>query len=100
MRGFGLPAWCRKGLCSSVLLRSLCWYLFTDVTGQHIGPVFKSQAVLKSEDGVDRLLFQSVGKQLNETISIQPRRVKMYSDRVSNCVLPVHRLLIMEFHAV
>ena len=83
-----------------MLLRSVSRYSFTEVTGQHIGPVFKSRAVLTSEDGVDRLLFRSVGKQLNKTLGIQPRRVKMYSDRVSNCVLPVHRLFIVEFHAV
>jgi hypothetical protein len=33
------------GLRSSGMLRSVCRYLFTDVSGQHIGPIFESPAV-------------------------------------------------------
>jgi hypothetical protein len=44
------------------------WYLFTDVSGQRIGPIFKGQesffllGLLTLEDGTD--VFPNVGNQL------------------------------------
>jgi hypothetical protein len=29
------------------MLRNVAWYLVTDVSGQHIGPIFNNQAVLE-----------------------------------------------------
>jgi hypothetical protein len=40
-----LPPWCRWGLRSSGMLRSVNCYLVTDVSRQPIGPIFKRQAV-------------------------------------------------------
>jgi hypothetical protein len=34
---------CWLDLRSSGILRGVAWYLFTDVSGQRIGPVFKDQ---------------------------------------------------------
>jgi len=31
---------CKWDPCSSGLLRSMCWFLFTDVSGEIIGPIF------------------------------------------------------------
>jgi hypothetical protein len=36
---------CKKDLRSSTLLRSVCWLLFTDVSVQYVGPIFKGHAV-------------------------------------------------------
>jgi hypothetical protein len=38
---FRLPPRCWKDLRSSGLLRGVVWSLFTDVSGQRIGPIFK-----------------------------------------------------------
>jgi hypothetical protein len=35
----------RWNLPSSVMLRSVDWWLVTEVSGQHIGPIFKGEAV-------------------------------------------------------
>jgi len=44
---FGLPPRNRRDLRSSAILRSLQWQLFTDVSGQAIGPTFKGQELKK-----------------------------------------------------
>jgi hypothetical protein len=51
--------------CLLGLLRGVVWYLFTDVSGQHMGPIFKGQepGLLTLEDGIDTL-SRNVGKQL------------------------------------
>jgi hypothetical protein len=35
----------KQDIRSSVMLRSVAWYLVTDVSGRPIGPIFKGQAV-------------------------------------------------------
>jgi hypothetical protein len=56
---FCLPPQCGWDLRSFVLLRSVGWYLFTDVSWQHISSIFKRPAVQKdcftAEDGTDKL---------------------------------------------
>jgi hypothetical protein len=44
-RDFRFPPRCRSYLRSSELLHSICWQLVTNVSGQHIGPMLKCQAV-------------------------------------------------------
>jgi hypothetical protein len=47
------------------MLRIASWHLFTDVSGKHIGPIFKDQGAYEEylilEDGVDRV-SRRVGK--------------------------------------
>jgi hypothetical protein len=51
-----------RGLRSSGMLRSVDWWLFTDVSGQPMGPIFNGQAVcLTVEDGTD-MLSRNVSK--------------------------------------
>jgi hypothetical protein len=45
MRDFRLPQRCRWALCSSGVLRSLSWFVGTDVSRKPIGLIFKGQAV-------------------------------------------------------
>jgi len=40
---FRLPPRSRCDLQSSGMLRSVCWYFLTDVSGEPIGPMFKGQ---------------------------------------------------------
>jgi len=42
---FTLPPRCRWDLCSSAMLRSVDWQFLTYVSGQHVGAIFKGQAV-------------------------------------------------------
>jgi len=42
-----LPTRCKRELGSSWTLRSVHWY-FTDVSGQHIDPIFQGQAIQRS----------------------------------------------------
>jgi hypothetical protein len=51
---FRLPPRRKPDLGSSVMLRIVEWYLFTDVSGQSIGPTFKGKS-LTLGDGNDRL---------------------------------------------
>jgi hypothetical protein len=66
---FKLLPRCRWYLRSSGILRSVEWYLCTDVSGQLIGPIFKVQEVhdfldfLNLEDWTDSL-SQNVGTEL------------------------------------
>jgi hypothetical protein len=46
LRDARYPPRCRRRLCCAGLLRSVCWYVLTDVSGQSVDPVFKDQAVL------------------------------------------------------
>ena len=43
IRDFRLPSRCRCDLRSSGLLPSVEWYFRPDVSGQHMGPIFKCQ---------------------------------------------------------
>jgi hypothetical protein len=64
-----LPQQCNWNLRSSGILRSVDWYLFTNVSGQPIGPIFKGQVshkisswtdYLTLEDGTDKWPVTSV----------------------------------------
>jgi hypothetical protein len=46
MPDFRLPPRCSRDLRSSGMLRSVDRYLFTDVPGEPIGPIFRGQAAL------------------------------------------------------
>jgi hypothetical protein len=65
---FRLPLPCLRDLRSAGILRSVEWQSFTDVSGKHVGPIFKGQEVqevhfLTLEDGADTF-FRNVGKGL------------------------------------
>jgi hypothetical protein len=45
MRGLRLPLLCECGLRSYGVWGSVDWNLFTNVSGQPIGPIFKGQTV-------------------------------------------------------
>jgi hypothetical protein len=47
--GCKAPPRCSCGLRSSGILRGVGWYLTTDVSGQHMSPVAKGQAVQEEE---------------------------------------------------
>ena len=56
MRDFKFPLRCQRDLHTSVMLHGVDWYLFTDVSGQLTGPIFRCQLdCLILEDGTDRL---------------------------------------------
>lgn len=40
---FRLPLRCSRGIRSSGVLNSVGWYLVTDVSTQHVSPVFKGE---------------------------------------------------------
>jgi hypothetical protein len=42
---FRLPPQRWLDMCSSGILRGVGWWLFTDVSGQRIGPIFKGQVL-------------------------------------------------------
>ena len=54
LRNFGLPARCKYNLRSILLLRGADWYLVTDVSGQHISPIFKNQVVQRDRQVVPK----------------------------------------------
>ena len=69
LRNFSLLQNCSLGFLSRGMLRGVGWYLITDVSGQPIDPIFKSQIVLDCMTLDDLLLkiwhmvFLHVGKQ-------------------------------------
>jgi hypothetical protein len=44
LRSFKLPPECKWDFCSSEILRSVNWYLVTEVSGQPLGAIIKGQA--------------------------------------------------------
>jgi len=72
---------CRWSLRSSGLLRSECWFLFVDVSGQHIGPILLEYLTL--EDGTNGL-SRNFYKQIPSYAAQQPRTAKIPCSRCAD----------------
>lgn len=66
---------CRWDLCSSGLLCSICWCLFSHISAQSIGLTYMDCLIF--EDGTDKLSWK-VDKQLPTYAALQPRRAKTW----------------------
>jgi hypothetical protein len=61
---FRLPPQCRLCLHATWIFRSVCWCLFTGVSGQHISPIFLDYLTLEY---MIYMLSRNAGKRLITT---------------------------------
>ena len=60
MTDYRIPPQCQWDLRSSAIMRSVDWKLGTDLSGRHIGPIFKGQAVQEERTSVRYLYFNLI----------------------------------------